>query len=125
LECGLQGRRGAVADWVRRRIGVQPYPAAEILPTLASKEAILSLAQVVVSPEKDLVIATEPGCPVQERGARFAGADVLLLPLREFGGFLPDLRTLAPGALERCAIFWVNYPNNPTGAVAPLAFYEE
>jgi succinyldiaminopimelate transaminase len=125
LAGGLPELRDAVAAWVERRFAVTLDPATEILPTLGSKEAIFSLAQVMVSPEKDLVIATEPGYPVQERGARFAGADVLHLPLRELGGFLPDLRSLAPGALERCAIFWVNYPNNPTGAVAPLEFYEE
>jgi succinyldiaminopimelate transaminase len=125
LAAGLPELRGAVARWAERRFGVRLDPESEILPTLGSKEAIFSLAQVLVSPDKDLVITTEPGYPVQERGARFAGADVLLLPLRELGGFLPDLRSLAPGALERCAVFWVNYPNNPTGAVAPLSFYEE
>jgi acetylornithine aminotransferase len=125
LAAGLPELREAVAEWVSRRFGVELDPGTEILPTLGSKEAIFSLAQLVVSPEKDLVITTEPGYPVQERGARFAGADVLHLPLRELGGFLPDLRTLAPGALERCAVFWVNYPNNPTGAVASLEFYEE
>jgi succinyldiaminopimelate transaminase len=125
LAVGLPELRATVVEWVERRFGVALDPDVEILPTLGSKEAIFSLAQVLVSPEKDLVIATEPGYPVQERGARFAGADVLLLPLRELGGFLPDLPSLAPGALERCAVFWVNYPNNPTGAVAPLAFYEE
>jgi succinyldiaminopimelate transaminase len=125
LAAGLPELRGAVARWAERRFGVPLDPESEILPTLGSKEAIFSLAQVLVSPDKDLVITTEPGYPVQERGARFAGADVLLLPLRELGGFLPDLRSLAPGALERCAVFWVNYPNNPTGAVAPLSFYEE
>jgi succinyldiaminopimelate transaminase len=122
---GLPELRAAVSGWVERRFGVALDPDTEVLPTLGSKEAIFSLAQVLVSPEKDLVITTEPGYPVQERGARFAGADVLLLPLRELDGFLPDLRSLAPGALERCAVFWVNYPNNPTGAVAPLSFYEE
>jgi len=125
LAVGLPELREAVAGWVSRRFGIELDPAAEVLPTLGSKEAIFSLAQLVVSPEKDLVITTEPGYPVQERGARFAGADVLHLPLRELGGFLPDLRSLAPGALERCAIFWVNYPNNPTGALASLEFYEE
>ena len=125
LAVGLPELREAIAAWVGRRFAVTLDPATEILPTLGSKEAIFSLAQLIVSPEKDLVITTEPGYPVQERGARFAGAEVLHLPLRELGGFLPNLSALAPGALERCAIFWVNYPNNPTGAVAPLEFYEE
>jgi succinyldiaminopimelate transaminase len=125
LAVGLPELREAIAGWASRRFGVGLDPDAEIVPTLGSKEAIFSLAQVLVGPDKDLVITTEPGYPVQERGARFAGADVLLLPLREPHGFLPDLGTLAPGALDRAAIFWVNYPNNPTGAVAPLAFFEE
>jgi succinyldiaminopimelate transaminase len=124
LAAGLPELRQAAAGWVARRFGVSLDPETEIVPTLGSKEAIFSLAQVLVSPEKDLVITTEPGYPVQQRGARFAGAEVLLMPLREFGAFLPNLDTLAPGALERTAIFWVNYPNNPTGAVAPLEFYE-
>ncbi len=121
---GLPELRAAVAGWIQRRFGVAVDPETEVIPTLGSKEAIFSLAQVLMSPEKDLVIIGEPGYPVQERGARYAGAEVLLVPLRERNGFLPDLDSLAPGALDRAAIFWVNYPNNPTGAVAPLEFYE-
>ena len=124
LAAGLPELREAVVRWVGRRFGVELDPDREVIPTLGSKEAIFSLAQVLVSPEKNLVIIGEPGYPVQERGARFAGAEVLLIPLREAHGFLPDLDQLAPGALDRAAIFWVNYPNNPTGAVAPLDFYE-
>jgi acetylornithine aminotransferase len=61
---------------------------------------------------------------VQERGAQFARARALRLPLLEENGFLPDLDALDEDTLDRLAIFWVNYPNNPTGAVAPLEFYE-
>ena len=121
---GLPELREAVVRWIGRRFGVQLDPDLEVIPTLGSKEAIFSLAQILVSPDKDLVIIGEPGYPVQERGARFAGAEVLLVPLRQANGFLPDLDELASGALDRAAIFWVNYPNNPTGAVAPLDFYE-
>src|SRR5919198_227714 len=84
LAVGLPELRTAVAGWVSRRFGVELDPDREVIPTLGSKEAIFSLAQVLVSPEKDLVIVGEPGYPVQERGARFAGAEVLLMPLREF-----------------------------------------
>jgi acetylornithine aminotransferase len=124
LAVGLPELREAVVRWIGRRFGVELDADHDVIPTLGSKEAIFSLAQVLLSPEKDLVIIGEPGYPVQERGARFAGAEVLLVPLREAHGFLPDLDALAPGALDRAAIFWVNYPNNPTGAVAPLDFYE-
>ena len=60
-----------------------------------------------------------------ERGAQFAGAEPQFVPLREENGWLPDLDAIDDETWERCAIFWVNYPHNPTGAVAPLSFYEE
>ena len=123
---GLPELRTAVADWVRRRFGVRLDPARQVIPTLGSKEAIFSLAQVVVDRDggRDLVAFTEPGYPVPERGARFAGAETLALPLLEDNGFLPDLDALE-GVAERLAILWLNYPNNPTGAVAPRAFLEK
>jgi len=122
---GLPELRRAVADWVRRRFGVVLDPDAEVVPTLGSKEAVFSLAQVVVDLPggRDLVVVTEPGYPVPGRGARFAGADVHALPLRESNGFLPNLDAVPAALWERTALLWVNYPNNPTGAVAPLSFY--
>jgi succinyldiaminopimelate transaminase len=123
---GLPELRAAIAAWLGRRFGIEVDPATEVIPTLGSKEAIFSFAQVVLDSdgEKDAVVVTEPGYPVQERGALFARAHLWKLPLREEQGFLPDLDALDPDAWSRVAIFWVNYPNNPTGAVAPLAFYE-
>jgi acetylornithine aminotransferase len=102
-------------------------PATQIVPTYGSKEAIFSfaLAVVDVASGKDTVVVTEPGYPVQERGALFAGARVLTLPLLERNGFLPDLAAIPEAEWERISLFWVNYPSNPTGATAPLAFYEE
>jgi succinyldiaminopimelate transaminase len=122
---GLPELRGAIADWVRRRFGVRLDPARQVIPTLGSKEAIFSLAQVVVDRDggRDLVAFTEPGYPVPERGARFAGGETLALPLLEENGFLPDLSAL-DGLWSRLAILWINYPNNPTGATAPRAFLE-
>jgi acetylornithine aminotransferase len=126
LAQGLPELREAIAGWVRRRFGVRLDPDRQVIPTLGSKEAIFSLAQVVVDREggRDVVAFTEPGYPVPERGARFAGAETIALPLLEENGFLPDLDALA-GAWDRLAILWVNYPNNPSGAVAPGAFYDE
>jgi acetylornithine aminotransferase len=67
----------------------------------------------------------EPAYPVYERGAAFAGAEVRFLPLREDHSWLPDLDTVDEETWERAAIVWVNYPHNPTGAVAPAGFYED
>jgi succinyldiaminopimelate transaminase len=123
---GLPELREAIAAWAERRFGAELDPATEIVPTLGSKEAIFSFAQVVVDLErgKDTVAYTEPGYPVYERGALFARARPLALPLHEPRGFLPDLDALDDDTLSRLAVLWVNYPNNPTAATAPLAFYE-
>jgi acetylornithine aminotransferase len=123
---GLPELRAAVAGWCRRRFGVDLDPESEVIPTLGSKEAIFSFAQLLVDPRgtKNVVVTTEPGYPVQERGALFAGADLVRLPLLSENEFLPDLDAVADDVWPRVALLWVNYPNNPTGATAPLAFYE-
>jgi acetylornithine aminotransferase len=123
LAAGLPELREAAAGWCRRRFGVDLDPDTEVVPTYGSKEAIFSLAQVLVDAgsDKRVVAFGEPAYPVYERGALFARAEVRTLPLLRENGFLPDL-----GALDdRTAIVWVNYPHNPTGAVAPLSFFEE
>jgi acetylornithine aminotransferase len=126
LAQGLPELRAAVAGWCERRFGVALDPDTEIVPTYGSKEAIFSLAQVLVDPHADkrLVVYCEPAYPVYERGALFAGAEVHTLPLLRENGFLPDLDAVDDETWRRTAILWVNYPNNPTGALAPLAFYE-
>jgi acetylornithine aminotransferase len=123
---GLPELRRAVADWCGRRFGVALDPDTEIIPTYGSKEAIFLLAQIVIDrdAEKRLVVTTEPGYPVPGRGAAFAGAEVVQLPLLAEHGFLPDLDAVAGDIWERAAIVWINYPNNPTGAVAPRDFLE-
>ena len=124
---GLPELREAIARWCERRFGVRLDPEREVIPTYGSKEAIFSFAQIVVDETrgKDLVLATEPGYPVYERGAQFARARVNYLPLRAADGFLPDLDSVDDETWERCALLWLNYPNNPTGATAPLEFYEQ
>ena len=123
---GLPELRAAISAWVARRFGVRLNADTEVVPTTGSKEAVFSLAQVVVDVPggKDLVVVTEPGYPVPARGARFAGAAVLALPLVAANDFLPDLDAIPGAAWDRIALFWVNYPNNPTGALAPIGFYE-
>jgi len=122
---GLPELRAAIAGWFERRFGVALDPDTDVIPTYGSKEAIFSFAQVAVDPPsgKDKVVVTDPGYPVPARGAAFAGARVESLPLLEENGFLPDLEAVE--GWERIALFWVNYPNNPTGATATLSFFEQ
>ena len=118
---GLSELRGAIAGWTRRRFGAALDPDTQVLPTLGSKEAIFHLAQVLGGGQ---VAIPAPAYPVYERGALFAGKRVLELPLREDGGFLPDLDAVPAGTWRDVAILWLNYPNNPTAATAPLSLYE-
>jgi acetylornithine aminotransferase len=124
---GLPELREAITAWCGRRFGVALDPASEVIPTYGSKEAIFSFAQVFVDRggAKDIVVVPDPAYPVYERGAEFAGAEVVRAPLLEEGGFLPDVAALGDDILARTALVWVNYPNNPTAATAPLSFYRE
>ena len=121
---GLPELRGAIVSWVERRFGTVLDPDIHILPTLGSKEPIFSLAQSLLDPEggKHLVTVTSPGYTIPERGARFAGGDVARLSLTEANDFLPDLNAVDASTWGRTAALWLNYPNNPTGATAPLEF---
>jgi succinyldiaminopimelate transaminase len=119
LAQGLPELRQAAARWCATRFGIDVDPDTEIVPTYGSKEAIFSLAQVLDTAGRVIVFG-EPAYPVYERGALFAGAEVQTLPLVRENGFLPDLDAIPDGT----ALVWVNYPHNPTGAVAPLGFYE-
>src|SRR5947207_7035473 len=120
LAQGLPELREAVSGWLERRFGVAVDPDTEIVPTYGSKEALFSLAQVLGTRGR-VVAFGEPAYPVYERGALFAGARVQTLPLRRENGFLPDLAELD----DDVALVWVNYPHNPTGAVAPRQYYDE
>jgi acetylornithine aminotransferase len=124
---GIPALRRAIQAWIAKRYGATLDADAHILPTLGSKELVFSLAQAVVDPAagKDLVIVTAPGYPIPERGARYAGGDVARLRLREDRQFLPDLDVLTDDQWDRASLLWLNYPNNPTGATAPLSFLRD
>ncbi len=119
---GLPAYREAVSSWIARRFGVEVDPSVEVVPTLGSKEAIFSFAQVALA-ERRAVAIPSLAYPVYERGALFAGARCLEVPLREELGWLPDLDAFDHWG--EIGMFWTCYPNNPTGATAPLSFYEE
>jgi N-succinyldiaminopimelate aminotransferase len=121
---GLPELREAIAGWLGRRFGVDVDPDRSVIPTLGSKEAIFSFAQIAIDRDagKDLVLIPDPGYPVYERGAQFAGAGVRTMPLLADSGFLPDLDAVDRDVWRRAAVVWVNYPNNPTTAMAPPEF---
>ncbi|MEP7059151.1 MAG: aminotransferase class I/II-fold pyridoxal phosphate-dependent enzyme [Actinomycetota bacterium] len=122
---GLPELRRAVAGWVGRRYGVTLDPDSQILPILGSKELVFSLAQCIFDPAagKDLALVTSPGYPIPARGARFAGGQALSLPLVPENDFLADLDAVPGHVWDRAAVLWLNYPNNPTGAVAPVEYF--
>jgi succinyldiaminopimelate transaminase len=123
LAVGLPELRRAAAEWVHRRFGTQVDPDDAVIPTYGSKEAIFTLAQVLVQPGRgDAVAVTTPGYPVPARGAAFAGAEVVQLALTHERDWLPDLDAVP---WDRVVLLWINSPGNPTGAVAPLSWLAE
>ena len=123
---GLPAFRNAVAGWVERRFGVALDAETQVLPTNGSKEAIFTLPLALVDPaEKPVVLVPDPGYPVYELGTLAARGEVQWMPLRAENGFLPDLDAIPDSTWDRASILWLNYPNNPTGALAPDAFYAE
>jgi LL-diaminopimelate aminotransferase len=115
--------REAIARFYRRRFGVELDPEREIVPALGAKECIFNLNLAFLDPG-DAALASDPGYPVYTGGPLLAGAEPVLLPLRPENGFAPDLDAVAPADTERARLLYLNYPNNPTGAVAPDGLFE-
>lgn len=116
--------RQACADYYQRRFGVTLDPQKEVLALLGSKEGLFNLAQVVLNPG-DLTLIPDPGYPVYSAASTIAGAEILYLPLREENHFLIDWQSIPEEAARRAKLLWLNYPNNPTGAVASLDYLEQ
>jgi LL-diaminopimelate aminotransferase len=116
--------REAVAGYYARRFGVDLDPQREVLGLIGSKEGIAHLTWAIAGPG-DVVLVPEPGYPVYAAQARLAGADVYPLPLTAAAGFLPDLDAVPAAVREQARLCWLNYPNNPTGAVAPREFLRD
>jgi LL-diaminopimelate aminotransferase len=121
---GLDIFRQAAAEWYGRRFGVSVSPATEVLSLIGAKEGIGHLPLALVDPG-DVVLIPDPAYPVYRAGTVFAGGDPYVMPLRRDNGFLPDLDAIPEDVWRRARLMFINYPNNPTGAVAPLSFYEE
>ncbi len=116
--------REAVARFYARRFGVALDPDSEIVPALGAKECIFNLNLAFVD-AGSVALAADPGYPVYTGGPLLAGGEAELMPLLPERGFTPDLRAMSPATLDRARLMYLNYPNNPTGAVAPEGFFEE
>ena len=119
----LPSLRKAVADWYEKRFGLSFDPDKEVLPLIGSKEGIGHIALCFIDPG-DLALVPDPGYPVYSIGTMFAGGESYFMPLREENGFLPDLDAIPADVAQRAKVMWINYPNNPTAAVADLDFFD-
>jgi LL-diaminopimelate aminotransferase len=114
--------RGAVSDFYARRFDVELDPGAEVMPAIGAKECIFNLNLAFLDPG-DIALAADPGYPVYTGGPLLVGAEPVLMPLLPERGFVPDLDAIPQSARERARLMYLNYPNNPTGAVAPEGFF--
>ena len=115
--------REAFARFYERRFGVTLDPESEIVPALGAKECIFNLNLAFLDPGT-VALAADPGYPVYTSGPLLAGAEPELMPLLGERGFAPDLDAIPAGARERARLMYLNYPNNPTGAVVPEGLFQ-
>lgn len=116
--------REAVAAWFWRRFGVALDPETEVCATIGAKEAVFHFPFTLLDPG-DVVLCPSPGYPPYHRGTLFAGGQPYFYPLTSENGFLPPLESFPEEVLRRARIIWVNYPNSPTGMVAPDDFWPD
>jgi len=121
---GTPAFREAIANYYKTRFNVDLDPKTETLQLIGSKEGLFNLSEVLLNPG-DASLVPDPGYPVYSASGIIAGAEVVYLPLSRETGFLPDLDAIPEETARRAKILWLNYPNNPTGAIAPMAFLEK
>jgi LL-diaminopimelate aminotransferase len=119
---GLPELRRAIAEWYQKRFGVSLNPDTEVLPLIGAKEGIAHIAFCFIDPG-DTALVPDPGYPVYSIGTMLAGGRPYYLALNEKGNYLPDLRSIPQNIARSAKLLWLNYPNNPTGAVAELDFF--
>jgi len=120
---GREDFRAAVRDFYERRFDVHLDPEHEIVPAIGAKEAIFNLNLAFLDPG-DYALASDPGYPVYTGGPWLAGAEPVLMALQPEYGFVPDLAAIDEDVARRAKLMYLNYPNNPTGAVVPERFFE-
>jgi LL-diaminopimelate aminotransferase len=121
---GREDFRQAFADFYDRRFGVEIDPANEVIPAIGAKECIYNLCNAFLDPG-DVALASDPGYPVYTGGPLLNGSDSVLMPLVPEKGFAPDLSAISAEDAARAKLMFINFPNNPTGAVVPDGFFEE
>jgi len=121
---GLPELRKAIASWYQRRFGVILDPDKEVLPLIGAKEGIAHIALCFIDPG-DIALVPDPAYPVYTMGTTLAGGKPYFLPLTRERHFLPDFESIPADVLEKAKLLWLNYPNNPTGAVADVDFFNK
>ncbi len=121
---GMPELHNAIAEWYKKRFNVTLDPATEVLPLIGSKEGIGHIAFCVIDPG-DIALVPDPAYPVYAIGTQLAGGRPYYLSLRESDGYLPVLNGIREDILQKTRVLWINYPNNPTGAVADLTFFNQ
>jgi LL-diaminopimelate aminotransferase len=121
---GREDFREAIASFYRRRFGVEVDAATEVIPAIGAKECIYNLCFAFLDPG-DIALASDPGYPVYTGGPIIAEATPEVMPLVPELGFAPDLDAISPEVAAKAKLMFVNYPNNPTGAVVPEGFFEK
>ncbi|QGP92970.1 LL-diaminopimelate aminotransferase [Neomoorella glycerini] len=121
---GMLSFRQAVADWYRNLYNVDLDPRREVVTLIGSKEGIAHISFCYVDPG-DINLVPDPGYPVYHIGTLLAGGESYFMPLTAASGFLPDLKEIPSDVARRAKLMFINYPNNPTGAVADLKFFQE
>jgi len=121
---GLPELCQAIAGWYERRFGVSLDAGKEVLPLIGSKEGIAHIALCFIDPG-DAALVPDPGYPVYSISTMLAGGKPYYMPLKEEGDFLPDLDRIPAHILKDARLLWINYPNNPTSAVADLDFFNK
>src|SRR4030066_2181345 len=115
--------RTAVAQWYEKRFNIKLDPGTEVLSLIGSKEGIAHIPLAFVNPG-DYVLVPDPGYPVYRVSTLFAGGTPYFLHLQKENGFLPKLSEIPKKVAERAKILFINYPNNPTSAIAEKPFFE-
>jgi len=121
---GLPELRQAIAAWYQKRFNVTLDPDKEVLPLIGAKEGIAHIALCFIDPG-DTALVPDPGYPVYSIGTMLTGGRPYYLPLNEKNDFLPDLSGIPKNILQKAKLLWINYPNNPTGAVAGIDFFNK
>lgn len=119
---GLPELRRAIAGWYEKRFGVSLDPDKEVMPLLGAKEGIVHAALCFIDPD-DIALVPDPGYPPYAMGTIMANGKPYYMPITEGNDFLPDLEIIPSDVIKKAKLLWINYPNNPTGAVAELDFF--